>query len=117
MDDLFKWAKKYSMLEDDVRTTTQQVLVTSQPAKNDSTKGSKTTSQRRQMGKGQDGQQHSNQANLILLNISYEKLLPMICELSDFNWLKPIKMDLAKRDQSIKCAYHKEQSNTKVSTI
>ena len=104
------------MLEDDVRSTTQQVLVTSQPAKNDSTKGSKTTSQRRQMGKGQDGQQHSNQANLIL-NISYEKLLPMICELSDFNWLKPIKMDLAKRDRSIKCAYHKEQSNTKVSTI
>lgn len=23
MDDLFKWAKKYSMLEDDVRATTQ----------------------------------------------------------------------------------------------
>ena len=52
MDDLFKWANKYSMLEEDVRTATQQVLVTNRPAKNDSTKGSKTMSQRRQIGKG-----------------------------------------------------------------
>ena len=29
MDDLFKLANKYSMLEDDVRTAIQQVLVTS----------------------------------------------------------------------------------------
>ena len=35
MDDLFKLANKYSMHEDDVRTATQQVLVTSRPAKND----------------------------------------------------------------------------------
>ncbi|RVW23328.1 hypothetical protein CK203_100937 [Vitis vinifera] len=35
MDDLFKRTDKYSMLEDDVKATSQQVLVTNQPAKND----------------------------------------------------------------------------------
>ena len=40
MNNLFKWANKYSMLEDDVRVATQQVLVTSWPSKNDSAKSS-----------------------------------------------------------------------------
>ena len=53
MDDLFKGANKYSMLKDDVRAATQQVLVTSRPTKNDSTRNSKTASQRRQSSKGQ----------------------------------------------------------------
>ena len=74
------------MLEDDIRAATQQVLVTSRPTKNDSARSSKTTSQRRQMGRGQGKQRQSNQANLISLNISYEKFLPMICELSNFRW-------------------------------
>eukprot|EP00261_Vitis_vinifera_P016984 XP_010646435.1 PREDICTED: uncharacterized protein LOC104878202 [Vitis vinifera] len=45
MDDLFRGANKYSMLKDDVRAATQQVLVTSRPTKNDSTRNSKTASQ------------------------------------------------------------------------
>ena len=60
MDDLFKRENKYSMLEDGVRAATQQVLVTSQPTRSDLARSSKTTSQRRQMGKGQDRQQQSN---------------------------------------------------------
>lgn len=56
MEDLFRRANKYSMLQDDVRAITQRVLVTSQPARKDLTKSSKTTSQRRQVGRGQGGQ-------------------------------------------------------------
>ena len=33
MDDLFRRADKYSMLEDNVRAATQQVLVTNRPTK------------------------------------------------------------------------------------
>ena len=44
MNDLFKRVNKYFMLEDNVRATTQQVLVTSRPTKNDSAKSSKTAS-------------------------------------------------------------------------
>ncbi|RVW46599.1 hypothetical protein CK203_067191 [Vitis vinifera] len=39
MDDLFRRANKYSMLEDDVRAATQQVLVAGRPARNN-TEGS-----------------------------------------------------------------------------
>ena len=48
MDDLFKWADKYFMLKDDVRATSQQVLVTNQPTKNDKIKSSKPFNRTRQ---------------------------------------------------------------------
>nr|CAN67790.1 hypothetical protein VITISV_041882 [Vitis vinifera] len=49
MDDLFKRANKYSMLKDDVCAATQQILVTSQPTKNDAVRNPKIVSQRRQV--------------------------------------------------------------------
>ena len=36
----------------------------------------------------------------------------MIRKSSDFKWPKPLKMDSAKRDRNIKCAYHKEHEHT-----
>ncbi|XP_034685657.1 uncharacterized protein LOC117914418 [Vitis riparia] len=41
MDELFQRASKYSMLEDDIRAATQQVLVTGQTTKNEATKSYK----------------------------------------------------------------------------
>ena len=56
MDDLFRRANKYSMLEADVYTTTQQVLVTNRPTRNDHARSSKPSIQLRQTNKGWDGQ-------------------------------------------------------------
>ena len=42
MDDLFRRANKYSMLEDDVRAATQQILVTGQLTRNDVERSSKS---------------------------------------------------------------------------
>ena len=100
------------MLEDDVCTATQQILVTSQPAKNDAVRNPKIVSQRRQSSRGQDEQCQPDQSNFTPLNVSYEKLLPMICELSDFRWPKPLKTNPAKRDRNRKCVYHKEHGHT-----
>ena len=55
MDDLFKQANKYSMLEDDVRAATQQVLVTNCHTRHDHARSSKPSNQLRQANKGQDG--------------------------------------------------------------
>ena len=52
MDDGFKQANKYSMLEDNVRVATQLILVTNRNARNDSTGSSMPINQRRQIGKG-----------------------------------------------------------------
>ncbi|KAL6321884.1 hypothetical protein AAG906_035588 [Vitis piasezkii] len=76
MDDLFKQADKYSMLEDEVRAASQQVLVTNRPTKNNEARSSKPLNQSRQPS----------------------KLLPIICDLSYFKSPKPIKTNPAKRD-------------------
>ncbi|KAL6334311.1 hypothetical protein AAG906_014712 [Vitis piasezkii] len=73
MDDLFRRANKYSMLEDDVRVATQQ-----------------------------EGPSRPDRPPLTPLSISYEKLLPMIQGLSDFNWPRPIGTDPSMRDHSKK---------------
>ena len=64
MDDLFKRANKYSMLEDDIRAATQEVLVTNRPTRNNHARSSKSLNQLRQANKGQDDQQQLNQASL-----------------------------------------------------
>ncbi|RVW76100.1 hypothetical protein CK203_049152 [Vitis vinifera] len=77
MDDLFRRANKYSMLEDDVRAATQQVLVAGRPSRGDAERNTKPPdrprpSDRRQEGPvARIGRPHP-------LSISYEKLLPMI---------------------------------------
>ena len=53
MDDLFQRANKYSMLEDDVRAATQQVLVAGQAARNDTTRNFKPSSQQGPSNRGQ----------------------------------------------------------------
>ena len=75
MDDLFKRANNYSMLEDNVHTTTQQVLITNRSARHDHARNSKPSNQLRQASNGRDGQQQLNQASLTPLSISYEKLI------------------------------------------
>ena len=113
MDDLFwRATNKYSMLEDDVCATTQQILVTSQSTRNDAIRSPKPSSQRRPPRKGQGEKCQPDQSPLTLLTVSYEKLLPMICELSDFRWPEPLKTDPAKRDHNRKCVYHKEHGHT-----
>ena len=112
MDDLFKGANKYSMLEDDVHAPTHLVLITSRLSRNDLVGNSKTTSQRRQTDKGQDRQRQSNQANPIPLSISYDKLIPMSQDLFDFRWRELIETNPAKRDWNRKCAYHKDHGHT-----
>ncbi|KAL6319819.1 hypothetical protein AAG906_036882 [Vitis piasezkii] len=54
MDDLFRHASKYSMLEDDVRTTTQQILVARRLSRNDGERSSKPLNQLRPFGRGPD---------------------------------------------------------------
>ncbi|RVW76965.1 Transposon Ty3-I Gag-Pol polyprotein [Vitis vinifera] len=94
-------------------------MVAGQSARNDAERSSKPPNKPRSSGRRQGEQSHSELPPLTLLTVSYEKLLPMIRDLSDFMWPKPIRANLAKRDHNKKCAYHKSmgilQSNAKVS--
>ena len=84
MDDLFRRASKYSMLEDDVRAATQQVLVAGQ-----ATRSFKTPNHPGLSNRGQD--ERRPPLNRTPLTKSYEKLLPIICNLPGFRWPVPIR--------------------------
>ena len=55
MDDLFRGANKYSMLEDDVRAATQQVLVAGQASKSGAERSAKLPDRPRPYDRRQEG--------------------------------------------------------------
>ncbi|KAJ9709925.1 hypothetical protein PVL29_001418 [Vitis rotundifolia] len=91
MDDLFRRVSKYSMLEDDVRAATQQILVAGQASRSGVERNAKLPDRPRSSGRRQEEQSRPERPPLTPLSISYEKLLPMIQDLSDFRWPGPIQ--------------------------
>ncbi|RVW83026.1 hypothetical protein CK203_042506 [Vitis vinifera] len=112
MDDLFRRANKYSMLEDDVRAATQQVLVAGRPARNNTEGNNKPPDRPKPSDRKQEGPSRPEMPPLTPLSISYEKLLPIIQGLSDFRWPRPIGTDPSTRDRSRRCAFHKDHGHT-----
>ncbi|RVW93860.1 hypothetical protein CK203_028175 [Vitis vinifera] len=89
MDDLFRRANKYSMLEDDVRAATQQVLVAGRPSRSNTERNAKPPDRQSRLTEGRKGQ-----------------------GLSDFRWPRPIGTDPSTRDRSRRCAFHKDHGHT-----
>ncbi|RVW50251.1 hypothetical protein CK203_110212 [Vitis vinifera] len=112
MDDLFRRASKYSMLEDDVRAATQQVLVAGQASRDDADRHAKPPDRPKPVDRRQDGPNRPDRPPITPLSVSYEKLLPMIQGLSDFRWPRPLETDPSMRDRSKKCAFHKDHGHT-----
>ncbi|RVW17187.1 hypothetical protein CK203_075955 [Vitis vinifera] len=111
-NDLFRRANKYSMLEDDVRAATQQVLVVGQASRSGADRNAKLPDRPRPSDRRQEGPGRPERPPLTPLSISYEKLLPMIQGMSDFRWPRPLGTDPSKRDHSKKCAFHNEHGHT-----
>ena len=112
MDDLFQRANKYSMLEDDVRAATQQVMVAGQASRGAAERNAKLPDRPKPSDRRQEGPSRPERPPLTPLSISYEKLLPMIQGLSDFKWPRPIGTDPSTRDRSRRCAFHKDHGHT-----
>ena len=101
MDNLFRRASKYSMLEDDVRAVTQQVLVAGQATKSEATRSFGAPNHPGSSNRGQD----ERRLPLIRTPLTklYEKLLPIIRELPGFRWPGPIRLHPSKRDNNKRC--------------
>ena len=112
MDDLFRRASKYSMLEDDVRAATQQILVAGQASRSGAERSAKIPDRPRSFDRRREEQSCPEQPSLTPFSISYEKLLSMIQDMSDFRWPRPLIADPSKKDHSKKCTYHKEHGHT-----
>ena len=112
MDDLFRRANKYSMLKDDVWAATQQVMVAGQASRGAAERNAKLPDRPKPSDRRQEGPSRPERPPLTPLSISYEKLLPMIQDMTDFRWPRPLGTDPSRRDHSKKYVFHKEHGHT-----
>ncbi|RVW50053.1 hypothetical protein CK203_104099 [Vitis vinifera] len=87
----FKRANKYSMLEDDVRAATQQVLVAGRPSRSNTERNTKPPDRPKPSDRRQEGPSRPEMPPLTPLSISYEKLLPMIQACPTSSGLDPLE--------------------------
>ena len=113
MEELHRRANKYSMLEDNIRAASQTVMITAQSTK------SATKGQSEQNGSQSKNQKRSwdqlekkrEPPQFTPLNISYDRLLPLIWDRLDFKWPTPIQLDPAQCNQSLRCDCHRDHGH------
>ena len=113
MEELYRQADRYSTLEDNIRATSQMVMITAQnikPAKNGQPeqKGSQTKDQKRSR---EQSERKREPPQFTLLNIPYNRLLPLIQDHPDFVWPPLIRSDPEQRDLSLRCDYHRDHGH------
>ena len=117
MEELYRRADRYSMLEENVRAATQTVMITSQSTKGNKLPGKKPSGSKE--GQNRDrrkrfGDQPLKKKELpqfTPLNFSYERLLPIIRNLIEFKWPAPIQMDLSQSNKSLRCNYNRDHGH------
>ena len=110
MEELYRRPDKYSILEDNIQAASHIVIITAQNSK-PTIKG-----QPKQNGSQSKNQKHSREQlerkreppQFTPLNISYNRLLPLIRDHPDFKSPAPIQSDLEERNQSLRCDYHRD---------
>ena len=116
MEELYRRAYRYSTLEDNIRAATQIVMIINQPAEKDKPTGKKPSASKEGQSRDKSGPKTSlikreSPRNSPPLNISYERLLPLILDLPNFKWLAPIQTDPSQRNKSLWCDYHRNHGH------
>ena len=111
--DMYRRTEKYSTMEDNIRATSQTVMITAQSSK-PPTKGQseqKGSQSKNQKPSWDQSEKKREPPQFTPLNISYDRLFPLIRDHADFKWPTPIQSDLAQRNQSLRCDYHKDHGH------
>ena len=106
MEELYRGADSYSMLEDNIYAATQTVMITNQAAEGSKLLGKKPSESRESQSKDRKQSQDQSHKKKELtqftpLNVLYERLLPIIRDLLEFKWPRPIQMDPSQRNKSL----------------
>ena len=107
MEELYKRVNRYSTLEDNIRAATQNVMITSKPAESNKPEGKKPFEPKEDQSKNQkrslnQSQKKREPSQITPLNITYERLLPLIRNLLDFKWPAKIKTDPSQRNPFVR---------------
>ena len=113
MEELYRRADKFSTLEDNIRVASQTVMITAQNTKS-VVKG--PSEQKRGQGKSQKlprghSEKKKDPPQFTTLNISYDRLLPLIHDLPDFKWPSPMRVGLDQCNRSLWCYYHRDHGH------
>ena len=116
MEELYRWAAKYSTLEDNICAATQTVMITNQSIEGNKLSGKKPSEPKE--GQRKDRKRSCDQSHkkreppqFTSLNVLYERLLPLIRDLPKFKWPVPIQTDPSQRNKSIQCDYHRDHGH------
>ena len=113
MEELYRWVDKFFTLEDNIRATSQIVMITTQCGK-PATKGSfeqkssQSKDQKRPVGKSE---KRKELPQFTPLNIAYDRLLPLIRDIPDFKWPPPMRAGPDQRNRSLRCDYHRDHGH------
>ena len=110
MEEPYRRADKYSTLEDNIRAISQTVMITSQSGKiatksQPELKGSQSKDQKHPQ---EQSEKKRDPPQFTPLNISYDRLLPLIKDHPEFKWPPPMPANPDQRNQSLRCDYHKD---------
>ena len=118
MEELYRRADKFSMLEDNIRVASQTIMITTQSGK-PATKGSPEQKSSQNKGRKcleravrkEEGAPPPPPPQFTLLNIAYDRLLPLIWDHLDFKWPSPMRAGPDQRNRSLRCDYHRDHGH------
>ena len=113
MEELYRRADKYSTLEDNIRAASQTVMITPQSGKPTTKsqpehKGSQGKIQNRPQ---EQSEKKRDPPQFTPLNISYNRLLPLIRDHPEFKWPPPMQTNPDQRNRSLRCDYHSDHGH------
>ena len=113
MEELYQRANKYSTLEDNILAASQTVMIIAQnsklAAKGQSVqKGSQNKNQKRSQ---EYLEKKREPPQFTPLNISYDRLLPLIWDHLDFKWPPPMRANPDQLNRSLRCDYHRDHGH------
>ena len=113
MEELYKREDKYSTVEDNIRATSQTMIIIAQSGKQ-ATKGQpeKKGIQSKNYKRSRDQSERRREPpQFTPLNISYERLLTLFRDHLDFKWPTPILSDPAQPNHSLRHDYDRDHSH------
>ena len=116
MEDLYKKADRYATLEDNTRAATQAVVITSPTTETEAPAAKASSGSKGRQDKGQkraydQTREKKDLPSFTPLNITYDRLLPLIRDLPDFKRPFPIRADPEHRNRSLRCEFHQDHGH------